>query len=583
MDILLEKKGIIPNSVGGLGNQMFQMAAAKAASLYHKCPLYLLAKSNYSNEHNQKDDYTETIFSTFGTKVPFEYQLMYDHFLRSFFHYTPHANHTLYTPFKPWGPESCPPGTYMTSFYQYYPALEPYIDDIRKLFLEGLRPQLERLKQFNIDPNCTGFLHVRRGNYLKYSDTFTVLPFEYYELALEYIRIGIPGDSKLIYVLTDDIEWAKNQALFRQPFFRIFDSTDELEGMALMSLCSKFAILANSSYSWWGAMLGAASKNNVVVYPASWIKNTSSDPIQLFPSSWIPMHYEQYALTKMAVTGEKGIVITPTGGLGNTLFVYSAGYICSKHWGCPLFVTKTKEGGNPHNTKGLRYRDSILSCIAEEIPITADTPEYNLVLGKHLGYKSFHPTNGFAPWLPSQVSPNTILQGYYQFYPVLQPFESELRDIFKKGLESVLLSVKTAYPDTGTTTAFLHIRRGDYLKYPDIHCLQPLDYYMRAIKELSARNPAISKLYVLSDDVEWIEAQEFFKFDIFSIVKGLDEIETMALMTLCTGGAICANSTFSWWGAFLGAYAVRNPVVVPADWIRGQEIVALFPDEWIVI
>lgn len=53
-------------------------------------------------------------------------------------------------------------------------------------------------------------------------------------------------------------------------------------------------------------------------------------------------------------------------------------------------------------------------------------------------------------------------------------------------------------------------------------------------------------------------------------------------MSLCYSGAICANSTFSWWGAFLGAYSQRNPVFVPRNWIR-EKIWNLFPEEWIII
>ena len=59
---------------------------------------------------------------------------------------------------------------------------------------------------------------------------------------------------------------------------------------------------------------------------------------------------------------------------------------------------------------------------------------------------------------------------------------------------------------------------------------------------------------------------------------------TLALMSLCKAGAICANSTFSWWGAFLGAHGVRAPVFVPERWIGGDKLpVALFPDEWHVV
>jgi hypothetical protein len=62
-----------------------------------------------------------------------------------------------------------------------------------------------------------------------------------------------------------------------------------------------------------------------------------------------------------------------------------------------------------------------------------------------------------------------------------------------------------------------------------------------------------------------------------------DELESLALMSLCRKGAICANSTFSWWGAFLGTYGERAPVYVPEKWISDPPIVSLFPPEWIIL
>ncbi len=61
-----------------------------------------------------------------------------------------------------------------------------------------------------------------------------------------------------------------------------------------------------------------------------------------------------------------------------------------------------------------------------------------------------------------------------------------------------------------------------------------------------------------------------------------NELKCLALMSLCEQGFICANSTFSWWGAFLGAYEKRQPVIVPADWFKGEQL-QLFPKGWIIL
>jgi len=53
-------------------------------------------------------------------------------------------------------------------------------------------------------------------------------------------------------------------------------------------------------------------------------------------------------------------------------------------------------------------------------------------------------------------------------------------------------------------------------------------------------------------------------------------------MSLCEKGAICANSTFSYWGAMLGAHSSGNTVIVPKDWCKDPPI-CLFPDEWLIV
>ena len=105
-----------------------------------------------------------------------------------------------------------------------------------------------------------------------------------------------------------------------------------------------------------------------------------------------------------------------------------------------------------------------------------------------------------------------------------------------------------------------------------------MNYYKRAINILKPIKP----VFVISDDINWLKAHIYFNDTrYFEIYEG-NEIETLALMSLCTNGAVCANSSFSWWGAFLGAYAERNVVIVPSVWC-GDNIDRLFPDEWTIV
>jgi hypothetical protein len=105
-------------------------------------------------------------------------------------------------------------------------------------------------------------------------------------MGTEYYRRGLTKiDAKLRWiVISDDVAWCREQELFTEfPAIEIVDEPDELNGLALMSLCCGGAIIANSTFSWWGAMLGAEPAGAMVVYPSLWFSHAKPD---LFPSRW---------------------------------------------------------------------------------------------------------------------------------------------------------------------------------------------------------------------------------------------------------------------------------------------------------
>ena len=262
----------------------------------------------------------------------------------------------------------------------------------------------------------------------------------------------------------------------------------------------------------------------------------------------------------------KGIIPKVFGGLGNQMFIISAAYCTAKTLKCPLYLPRNPNNyRNEHNT-GINYYETIFKGIG----IHLNEPE-EIILQKLEGYESFN-RYGFANWNPLMIFPGSVLDSYFQFYPALEPFEEILQTLFLQNLP------KVSVPEH---TAFLHIRRGDYLTKSYCHYIQPFSYYKEAIDILTSKNK-INKIYVFSDDIEFIKSEDFFQQDIFNIIDEKNELISLALMSQCNAGAICANSTFSWWGAFLGTHKERNPVIVPKKWIA-MEIESIFPDEWIVL
>jgi hypothetical protein len=269
------------------------------------------------------------------------------------------------------------------------------------------------------------------------------------------------------------------------------------------------------------------------------------------------------------------------GGLGNQLFIVAAGYAASKATGLPLYLPVLDTARNKHNIKGLNYNETVFNYLGIQI----DAQE-SAVKGEAIqqGYRphTYNRISGFSAWDPSIIQPRTMLDSYYQFYPALEPYEEELREAVLKGLEQIRTQFTSQ--DTLEGTAFLHIRRGDYVEIPHIHYNQPLSYYEQALRLMPN---SVQRILIFSDDIEWVKQQTLFQgadANRFQFVSAdLDEIQSLALMSLCTEGAICANSTFSWWGAFLGAHAKRSPVIVPSRWISDPPIVSLFPDSWTIL
>jgi Glycosyl transferase family 11 len=116
---------------------------------------------------------------------------------------------------------------------------------------------------------------------------------------------------------------------------------------------------------------------------------------------------------------------------------------------------------------------------------------------------------------------------------------------------------------------FLHVRRGDYLHpFNAHHSVDLTEYYERALILF----PDNALVYVCSDDIEWCKATLPGRYG--SVVKAHrwrwvvgDEFETLSVMMGCSLGGMCANSTFSWWGAWLNPFAEKL-VIMPELWIH---------------
>jgi hypothetical protein len=130
----------------------------------------------------------------------------------------------------------------------------------------------------------------------------------------------------------------------------------------------------------------------------------------------------------------------------------------------------------------------------------------------------------------------------------------------------------------------LHVRRGDYLQNPvtfAIHGIATLDYYQAAMQTI-ADSVVQPYFFIFSDDMEWVKANLKITFPRHYIEhnQGMESYNDMRLMSLCQHHII-ANSSFSWWGAWLNPSAEKT-VIAPGKWFAdNKNIEDLLPAEWI--
>ena len=174
---------------------------------------------------------------------------------------------------------------------------------------------------------------------------------------------------------------------------------------------------------------------------------------------------------------------------------------------------------------------------------------------------------------------NVTLYGYFQTEKYFKHIEDEIRQDFTFKNE-IAIPCKHRMSEVDTPIA-LHIRRGDYLRNAANHNNLGLDYYERCLKEFDNDRTVI----IFSDDRQWCKEQELFSNDRFLVSEGSNSYTDLCLMSLCSD-FIIANSSYSWWGAWLSK-GVNKVVCAPSVWFGPDnahlDTSDMFPESWTVI
>jgi len=268
------------------------------------------------------------------------------------------------------------------------------------------------------------------------------------------------------------------------------------------------------------------------------------------------------------------------GRLGNQMFEYAAlRGIAAKHgyeWCIP-----------PFNRKGIENY-SLHSCFKLE-----SVKDENLNVMEHYQYvqeRFFH----FDDELVEKCPDNVSLHGFFQSEKYFKHISDEIRKDYTFHDEHLGPCKEMMNTLDGQEPIMLHVRRGDpnlvdprgfkwsYTQCGSMHPVQSLEYYERALAEFDDNQPVV----VFSDSPEWVKEQEFFSDDRFLISENSDNRVDMCLMSLCDD-FIIANSSFSWWAAWLSNNSNKK-VIAPVQWFgtgytKDNNTKDLIPDDWTTI
>ena len=209
--------------------------------------------------------------------------------------------------------------------------------------------------------------------------------------------------------------------------------------------------------------------------------------------------------------------------------------------------------------------------------------------------RGFHYDEILHNLCPDDVS----LHGFFQSEKWFKDIENEIREDFTFN-DEILEPCKEFISEFEKEPLFLHVRRGDpnlvdargfkwsYTQCSSQHPPQSIEYYEEALKKFPEDQPVI----VCSDSSDWVQEQQFFSGDRFFISEPQDKYPDgsytpyvdLCLMSLCSG-AIIANSSLSWWGAWL--QNGRGTVVAPKTWFgpdyADKDTKDLYCEDWIVL
>ncbi len=275
------------------------------------------------------------------------------------------------------------------------------------------------------------------------------------------------------------------------------------------------------------------------------------------------------------------IITQLNGGLGNQLFQYALGKAIATNNDCKLYLDLTKLESNGMQTKRhysldkLRVKGIVLSStkilILKILAKLKMKSQYNYVEKSNIYDKNV-----------VKLGKDVILNGYWQSYK----YFDDIRDTLITECQSknqIVFDMPFAKSINDPNSVSIHIRRGDYVTNADAKNLLgvlPLSYYIKSVEYVYSKVPK-PKFIVVSEDLKWANQNLKKYLPNSTLYFHSDELSDFEILKK-TRHSIIANSSYSWWAAYLGNKSI---VIAPKKWYRSGKIstVDLIPKKWIQI
>lgn len=287
------------------------------------------------------------------------------------------------------------------------------------------------------------------------------------------------------------------------------------------------------------------------------------------------------------------IVVNLMGGLGNQMFQYAMGRRLALYHKTDLFLDCTFLNTESHHHIKREYELDVFK-IKAQIATEKELKKFkssnrisSRVQQRFPGLFSYKVISEKSHTFNKSIltaSNNSWLNGFWQSEKYFIDIETIIRSDFE--FQSPLQGLnKTLAEKIGSSESVsLHVRRGDYTNPTTLafHGICSPDYYYQAVETLS-KKVAVRELFLFSDDAEWVKQNMRFSLPVTYIDHntGKNSFEDMRLMSLCKHN-ILANSSFSWWAAWLNANEHKT-VIAPKTWFADKQVNTrdVIPDNWI--